>query len=427
MNQETTNMRILIIEAYTDANVGSCALVGSTIRILKTYFPSAEIRIMAHWPSAFQKLYDCPSVQDVFKYPFKQMRLKQILWGCRTLFWMSGALVAASFEHESTPKSERFPFHKQLEHYLWSDLVVSVGAERLNDKYYKNIPFSLYTYFLVKLLGRKMVLFPQTSGPFFFLLTKLLTRTVLNKVDLVFTRDAESTRLLCEEIKVSRKRVVESADVAVLEESISREEALVMLGASTDDMLVGISAMRWSYFKNRIETPYSNFLAYQREMVKVVDTIVSRYGATVVLFPTNFPIHGSREDDVTTCAEIRSNVKQPDKVKLISELPTPSQLMGMLGCCNVNITTRMHACILSTNAFVPTISINYLFKVKEYMKSLGLGDFSLDIEMFSADLVLPAFQRIWREQDKWRDHLRKTIAERRKRLWKTMEALDALD
>lgn len=419
--------RILIIEAYTDANVGSSALVGNSLKILERKFPGAEIRVMAHDPAAIERVYHRPTVRDVFEYPFKQPRLRQFLWGFKTLFWMTGVLMCVTFlRNVETAADVPIPFRKKVEPFLWAELVVSVGAERLNDKYYKNVLFSLYTYFLVRLLGRRMVLFPQTSGPFFFSWTKWLTHKVLRNVDLVYTRDGESTRLLRDVIGLPRDKLIESVDVAVMETGISREEAFERMGIPKATPLVGISAMRWSYFKNRVETLFSNYPAYLREMARTIDVLIEKYKVTVVLFPTNFPIHGSREDDVTTCGEILSRVKRRDRAKLVYDLPTPSQLMGMLACCEVNITTRMHACILSTNAFVPTVSVNYLFKVREYMTSLGLGDFSIDIEEMNAERALAAFGRIWEEREHWRSNLRKAIGERKENLWKSMEALDAL-
>jgi polysaccharide pyruvyl transferase WcaK-like protein len=111
---------------------------------------------------------------------------------------------------------------------------------------------------------------------------------------------------------------------------------------------------------------------------------------------------------------------------IIGTLPSPSELKGMLACSEVNITTRMHACILSTGASIPTISVNYLFKLKEYMHSLGLGDYSIDIEEFNADWALRAFDFLWQERPRWRAAISEAISKKQKQLDASMERFDAL-
>jgi polysaccharide pyruvyl transferase WcaK-like protein len=184
--------------------------------------------------------------------------------------------------------------------------------------------------------------------------------------------------------------------------------------------------MKWSYFKNKIETEFSNYRSYLHEMAVVADRLVSEHGVKVVLYPTNYPVHGCREDDLSTAVEIRKRMKHGGEVTIIEELPPPARLKGMLACSELNITTRMHACILSTGAGVPTISVNYLFKVREYMRSLGLEEFSIDIEEFNSDWALDAFGRMWPERERWRDHISGKIGEKKKNIKKAMENLDDL-
>jgi polysaccharide pyruvyl transferase WcaK-like protein len=420
-------LRVLIVEAYTDANIGSCALVENSLKIIESKFKKAEIRVMAHYPQAFTDLYDKPAINDIFQYPFKQPRFRQISWLLKTLCWMLGTfIVSRRLRHKSASSVGCSRFCEKISPFLWADLVVSVGAERLNDNFYKNIVFSLYTYYLCKSYKKKMVLFPSTIGPFFFWWSKLLTKKVLSKVDLVYTRDQASTRVLYNELKIPSEKILNSVDVAVLQVPISKKQAHLMIRANEDEILVGISAMRWTYFKNRIELPYSNYDAYVHEMAITADSLISQYNLTIVFYPTNYPIHASREDDLSTAYDISSLITNKKKTKIITKLPTPSQLQGMLACSQVNITTRMHACILSTSACVPTISINYLFKVREYMDSLGLSDFSIDIEEFCAAWTLKAFSKIWSEREQWRTHLENVIDQKRRLLWQSMEPLDAL-
>lgn len=416
---------ILLIEAYTDANIGSCALVENSLKILENKFRQSEIRIMAQYPEAFRHLYNKLAIQDIFKYPSRQPRLRQLLWLFKTLGWMTGVMIMIPCMRRRL-LVKNISLIEKIRPFLWADMIISVGGERLNDKFYKNIIFSLYTYVLSKVLDKKMILFPQTIGPFFFLWSKWLTKKVLKRIDLIYTRDHASTYIVCNELGVPEEKVVNAIDVAILQEPIRREKALSLIPAKEEDILVGISTMRWSYFKNRIQTPYSNYNAYVTEMAAIADTLIEKYNVTIVFYPTNFPIHGSRDDDAQSARQIFSLMKNKQHARIITKLRTPAEFQGMLSCSQINITTRMHACILSTTAYVPVISVNYLFKLREYMDSLGLGEFSIDIEEFCAEKAIKAFNLMWPERDTWVQHLKVVVDQKRRLLWKAMEALDAL-
>ena len=87
----------------------------------------------------------------------------------------------------------------------------------------------------------------------------------------------------------------------------------------------------------------------------------------------------------------------------------------------------MHACIFSTGAGVPTISVNYLYKLREYMANLGLEDFSIDIEEFNAEWMMAAFDRMWLRRAEIRQKIQMRMDANRTLLQTSMLQLDALD
>ena len=88
ITKNNRQLHILIIEAYTDANIGSCALVENTLKILRTKFPDSEIKVMAQYPKAFSDLYNVTGVDDIFCYPAKRSLYYKILWLIKTVLWM---------------------------------------------------------------------------------------------------------------------------------------------------------------------------------------------------------------------------------------------------------------------------------------------------------------------------------------------------
>jgi hypothetical protein len=60
------------------------------------------------------------------------------------------------------------------------------------------------------------------------------------------------------------------------------------------------------------------------------------------------------------------------------------------------------------------------------MNSLGLGEFSIDIEEFNAEWTLNAFDKIWKDRLYWRSWLYDANNEKIKQLNRSMEKFDAL-
>ncbi len=423
---EGSARHVLVFEAYTDANIGSGALVENTVKLLKEKYPGCEIRIMAHYPEAFH--YEgVESVPDSFEFPYLKPRWRQVIWLAKTLLWLSFAYLQAFLL-----KSKPFLFFKEkTRHFQWADLAVSVGAERLNDKFVSGLFFSALNLRLLKAMGKRVAFFPSTVGPFLHRPTRILAAGALRRLDLVYTRDRQSTKTCVEELKLDPAKVIETSDVAVLQDQEGEEKSWALLSSfrgrplPPGTPLVGLSVLKWTYRANKVETPYSNYASYLREMARLADNVADRYGAQIAFFPTNYPVNGCREDDVAVCREVMERMERKGEAFVIDRLTSPSEFKGLLACSRVNVVTRMHACILSTGAGVPTLSVNYLFKLKEYMESLGLAEFSVDIEEFHADILLPAFERMWKERDFWAGHIVKAIDLKKKSLTKALGRMDS--
>lgn len=409
--------KILIIEAYTDSNIGSCALVENSIHLLKMKYPESEIRLMAHYPKAFIERYEgVEVVKDIFNYPYLRNRGFQYWWLFSTLVWML-------FVYVLPRKISYILFKNKVKDFLWSDSVVSIGAERINDKYIKNAFFSEYTYKLIKRFKKKMVLFPCTIGPFLHGWTKKIFTLTAKDIDMIYTRDVESYNISKQLLPDSQNKLINTCDVAVFQSWVDKKKDL---NKEYGKPIVGISIMKWSYVANKYETPYSNYKAYVNEIVSLIDVLIERYNVHVTLFPTNYRIHGGLADDLGVAHEIYNLSTRKKDLNIIEDLTTPSEFKSLLSGSEINITTRMHACILSTGAFVPTISINYLFKLKEYMNSIGLSDFALDIEDFEHSIILDMFDKMWNNRNYWTNHLKNEINKNKQNLLTAMNELDGI-
>ncbi len=414
-------MNILITEAHTDANIGSGALVENALTLLRERYPEASFKVIAIHPLAFEELCGVESLPDRFGYPYRKPLAEKLLWAAKTLFWMGCVWFQRSLPGARQRGGSRW-FADKLAPYDWADLVVSVHAERIKESFHVDPLYTLFSWHMTHLLGKPLVIFPCTLGPY-GRGTRFLVDRWLRDVDLLFARDDLSFRLALEARGMTPTKVVRCPDVAVIQTAIPPAEARALIGVQPDEPLAGISVMRWRYILGDVG-PYGNYEAYVAEMAKTVDALVERYGTTVVLYPTNYAERGCTTEDREAGRDVLARVRNKTSVRLVTQRLTPAQLKGALACSEVNITTRMHACIFSTGAGVPTLSINYLPKLREYMSHLGLDDYSIDIEAFNADWMLAAFQRAWEHRTALRAQIEEHMAGQRKQLRQAMTRLE---
>ena len=122
-------------------------------------------------------------------------------------------------------------------------------------------------------------------------------------------------------------------------------------------------------------------------------------------------MHGCREDDVAVARDIISRMRHSDRAYSVEKLFTPAQMKAVMGRLEMCLVTRMHACILSTGINTPTCSINYQFKLHEYMKLVGLGDYTIDIDEVSYDRLKSLVERTWEQRSAMRATLTLSIPE----------------
>lgn len=407
-------MKILIIEAYSAANIGSGALVENSIYLLKKNFPDAFIEILAQTPESIHNLTGLPCYHELITLPLGQSRLKQIFWLIKTACWMFFHLFAVQCRRAGikiSASSYTFNEHakKAIEKIQEADIVVSVGAERINDNFYKAILFSLYMLWMVKSYNKFLVLFPQTIGPFHFKITKFLSKLILNKCDVIFLRDHKS-REIVKQINVCGPIIIDTCDVAVLQSSVITDEAKKLLyqaGIPNDDKpLIGMSVMRWSYIKAEGKSGYEE---YKRAIASVADEYIEQKGARVLFIATNILTEGCREDDVAAAQDIMNLMRNGKGATILYEVYSPAQMKGIMGLLDLCMVTRMHACIFSTGIYTPTVSINYQFKLKEYMQLMGLGDYTVDIDIVTTDNLRVLMNRGWETRSANRKILEKNI------------------
>lgn len=278
-----------------------------------------------------------------------------------------------------------------LDDYVEADLVVSSGGTYLVPHY--EVYSKLFNLLLAWTMGRPLVLFTQSLGPFPAGRRRKLLRFVLRKAKLILVRDDRSQQAL-ETLGVEPARVRLCADAAFF--LATGNAARPLAGAPRN---IAISVRHWPHFRSRPAD--EGMEAYLSAMAEFTQYLVERYGATVTFIST---CQGTPEywtDDGLTAERIVARLPKSIAGQVVCDrgFHRTAQLMDHLRAQDFTISTRLHLAILSLCAGTPVLPVAYEFKTQELFERLGLGGLTLDIETIDAERLVAAFEEalsLWR-------------------------------
>lgn len=384
-------MHIVITECGSAANIGSMALIENAMRIARRIDSQCTLTILTSDVDRVRKsLNSNPSNKDVnikfdlFKFP-EGTNFHKIIWLFNNVLW----IILVRLLCLITNNPHNFLYGRKadvLQTISKADYVICIGAERINDVYYKTAYLSLEALDIYEKMRAKLIHFSLTIGPIFYKSTYKKAAKVLNKSYAIFVRDQKSYDLL-KELNVSKPQIVNSFDIAILQQKLpdyDEHRLFIELGIDKNNKYVCVSVIDWLFRKAKGPVRQAE---YNQSVAQTLDYIIEKYNIKIVFTPTVVGIY--KVDDVTAARNIMTLMKHKNEVIAIEKLLSPQELATVFSHCYFSIVTRMHAAILCTGAGNrPIIAINYLYKLREYMKNIGFEEYSVDIDYTNtSDLI----------------------------------------
>jgi len=361
-----TMTKILLINASCCApNKGAAAMAISSFRSLKEFIPDVDFIILS---GALPDLERCVhNIKHINKrmHPIKSFSLlfRCALWSILHNYF--GLSADALIKNE-----------KILQAYVKTDIVIDLRGDTFSDDYgVSSTIFSCRDMLFGIFLGKPVVIYPQSIGPFKTKLTKYLARFTLNRVSLIMVRE-DITRNYLQTMGINKPPIYLIPDISFLLQPASDERIQEILSEENinrnNSPIIGLSvSQQISHFAK------ADYEAYVNLMIYVVDYLTEKLNATVVFVPH---VVASWGDDRIIAEKIYQKVKDKRKVISISNEYTPEELRGIIGQFDLFIGSRMHANISATSMCVPTVAIAYSHKTHGIMKMLGQEKYVCDIE-----------------------------------------------
>ena len=258
-------MKILITWVGPWLDKGEAAMLISMVKALRGRIPNVSITVS---PSSFQ-----PQEIDIIKYgeydlkilpgifssifsvvpklkflKFKALKamialslllaliVKNILW---LLLYKSLRLDAGFLIRDN---------RDTVKEYRDADCIIFCGGQYITNVGL-GLFIALYEIIFSKLLRKPVMLYAQSLGPFNQKYAQPFIKWVLNKVDLITTREATSKKIL-DDIGITAPAFV-TADAAFTLPPISQKDAMMLLEHETriskNELMVGVTAIPWNF------------------------------------------------------------------------------------------------------------------------------------------------------------------------------------
>lgn len=416
------NIRILLTNAtcmYSmdcEYNKGSAAVGASAIKVLKKFLPYSEFISLAQYSRSFAEIHNVRVIEN--KTHSQSLRTFSLY----SSLISSINLIRCFFWHliyfYLNINIRRLVNNKILKEIYDADLIVDLSMDLYSD--------NLGTISMIEhskdllcgiLLGKPTVVFAQSLGPFRKRINSILAKFTLNRVSLITVRE-ELAREYLNDIGVYKPPIYLTADPAFVLDSANKKDVEKILDIEGIDKnsrpLIGIvitpvivaRALEDKKYTNIIKSLYKAFLfLFPDAVIKFIDKLIKNTGhfsninsnllgmdvitkvikylneelnATILLIPHSITPEerlGPIGDDRSIAKNIYNMLDCKDNVKLIANEYKTEELKGLIGQCDMLISSKMHANIAALSQCVPVIAIAYSHKFYAIMKMLGQEEY----------------------------------------------------
>lgn len=294
-----------------------------------------------------------------------------------------------------------------LKHMKESDLVVSCSDENFKEgssllpvsprwimTWWSMLVPRTMAVLVARFLGKPVVMFPNSIGPFRTRIGRFLSRLALNRCDYILVREPVSFKI-ADSLKVRSPKILTS-DIALLF-SADHEPPVEDFSKPALGVCPGV---------------YSNTLSeagirgYVQAHARALDKAIEEYGFHVVFLPHY--VTGFRHDDLEISKLIVSQMRNADQARIVN-VKTAGQFKALINNVDMLVSSKMHPAVMAASAYVPTVYVAYDHKQVGFFSSLGVDDGIVSISEVSYERLLGRIDYVWRRKDAVRSLLKARV------------------
>lgn len=408
--------KAIIVNGITDMNKGDQALVWESYRLIEDTELFDEIKVISLGDTIEEYNALCGQtinkeidvIQNVLKHPRRGKHDKNELQkeGLGSLIFQIKNAVA---DYISLSMLSKFVNNKMfvnvfygtktkdtIEHFKSADTIFVKGGGFLHAHGEKTAPYVMWYFLyymnLAKKLNKKLVVLPNSYGPFDGITVKQQLKKGLGQANLVLARENVSASAIS---KLLNKQIPVVPDLGFYLQMGSKDEALSILekyGFKLEDKIVGMTVRPWRFPGS--SNPEELFDTYLNSLKTLIIYLTNK-GFKVALF--NQSIGPNAHEDDRNAIERLIKICDNQNTKLftwVNENPTCDILKAIYANMYFFVGTRFHSLIFSMTSEVPSISIAYGGnKGVGIMNDFNLGDYVVQIDDVNDEKLISLFDK----------------------------------
>jgi colanic acid/amylovoran biosynthesis protein len=429
--------KFLIGPAVIDCNRGDQALLWQAVDIVRQAYPDCEVAVMADINDDPEDVQTCqtrmlgfpvipillpgprrsatPGKQEIIDSGWSLLKIK-----VRATLDFVQTLILLMLPRSRTLARLLLGKNRYRTYEYLRDcnaLVIKGGgyiyAHRgLRGAYF--IWFGLFPLMLAQGCGIKVIILPNSFGPFDTTWGRWLARKVLIRCKIVTAREPISFEVLNSLMPGKAKLFPDMAfNLETVDSNWAKEEIIrhgIPLGKKP---CVGITMRPWRF--PDAKNPRERYHNYVQSFCKLIEYLLNR-GYATVLFAHVIGPH-AHEDDRIALHDVLHAVPEADRVFYVDGVYNCRQVKTLYGFMDFMVCTRFHSAIFSIAQEIPCLAVSYQgYKATGIMSQIGLEDFVCSINEVDGDTLISIFERLVNEQQAVKQKIREYTGICRKRL-----------
>jgi polysaccharide pyruvyl transferase WcaK-like protein len=300
-----------------------------------------------------------------------------------------------------------------------SDIIVSMaGGDSFSDIYgmgrflYVSLP-----QLLALILGKKLVLLPQTIGPFKRATAKTIAKFIQQRAVVIYSRDqeglSETNALLGPNAADGKVRFCYDVGFVVdpVKPGVMDLDGLLER-RNGDSPVVGLNVsgllFMGGYTQNNM---FGLKVDYRTLVYEVIGNLIDKKGATVLLVPHVFGTKEHTESDSAVCGMLYAELKKKYQNRLFMARGNYDQgeIKYIIGLCDLFIGSRMHACIAALSQNIPAVAVAYSRKFIGVLKTINAEACVADPRELESRDILTIIDRVYDQRAAIKRQLAQTM------------------
>lgn len=273
------------------------------------------------------------------------------------------------------------------------DFAVNIhGGDSFSDIYgHKRFAFQFLTNSIFLILGKPLVLLPQTMGPFKSRRARLLATIILKKARVIMVRDQQGTDVIRTLLRGDPVRpIIQTPDVAFSLTPITyshpfNTESAPLIGLNISGLLYFGGYTKQNEFG--LKDDYADFSR------RLVEDLLDNSDANILLIPHTIQFHGEGDNLANERLLSALSSHHAKRVRILQPGADCQEVKHVIGRCGFFVGARMHACIAALSQGVPCIGLAYSLKFRGVFAAVNKQSSVIDLREMDANSAVLEIRR----------------------------------